>query len=394
MRVTVLTPDLSGNCTGRAWLLARLLAERFEVELVGPTFRDDVWAPLAGGTLPVTAVPFGYEARHALRMGRIAEAIRGDVVVASKPLATSYGVALGHRRRAGTPVVLDIDDWESGFCTQRWRSLGPLGRLRYLASSVVRPHASLSLVNARRFEARAVEADALTVSNRFLQRRFGGELIWHVRELERFDPERQDPAATRARFGIPTTRRVVTFLGTITPYKGLELLVDAIAALGRDDTTLWLIGAGEDDAIVDYARERLGDALLATPPQPLDLAPQLLAAADVVVVPQPRNPATVGQMPAKLFDAMAAGRPTVATDVSDVAEVLGEGGWVVPPGDSGALAAAIGEALADPERAARRGALARARAGERYGWQAMRAVAVDAVLRAAKQPVESPVERG
>ena len=66
-------------------------------------------------------------------------------------------------------------------------------------------------------------------------------------------------------------------------------------------------------------------------------------------------------IPNALLEAMAAARPCVATRVGGNAEVLEDGrtGWLVPPQDPGALAAALEEALSRPDEAARRGAAAR-----------------------------------
>ncbi len=66
---------------------------------------------------------------------------------------------------------------------------------------------------------------------------------------------------------------------------------------------------------------------------PFDDVPQYLEAADVVVVPQRDTTDTRGQVPAKLFDAMALGRPLVSTRVSMIPEVIEGCGLLTPPGD-------------------------------------------------------------
>jgi len=78
-------------------------------------------------------------------------------------------------------------------------------------------------------------------------------------------------------------------------------------------------------------------------------------------------------IPNALLEAMAAGRPSVATAVGGTPEVLddGETGWLVPPGDPAALARALGEALGDPREAERRGAAARHAVETRMGIDAM-----------------------
>src|SRR5947199_7273532 len=82
---------------------------------------------------------------------------------------------------------------------------------------------------------------------------------------------------------------------------------------------------------------------------PFDEVPNYLVAADLVAVPQRATSDTVGQVPAKLFDAMALGRPIVSTSVSMIPEILDGCGVVVAPGDVFVLAAAIRRLLVQPD---------------------------------------------
>jgi glycosyltransferase involved in cell wall biosynthesis len=101
--------------------------------------------------------------------------------------------------------------------------------------------------------------------------------------------------------------------------------------------------------------------------------PRYLVAADVVAVPQRATTDTLGQVPAKLIDAMALARPVVSTAVSMIPEMLAGCGRVVAPGDVAALADAIRDLLAHPAEAAALGAAARRRCEERYSFRAARA---------------------
>src|SRR5919197_4381470 len=148
------------------------------------------------------------------------------------------------------------------------------------------------------------------------------------------------------------------FLGTPRAYKGVDDLVEAVGLLGPG-VVLALVGADRDRAAarrwatLPHVRV-LGEV-------PFDDVPRYLVAADVVAVPQRATTDTVGQVPAKLFDAMALGRPIVSTAVSMIPEILDGCGLVVPPGDPGALAAAIRRLLERPGEARELGASARQR---------------------------------
>ena len=46
MKISILTPNFSENCFGRAWLLAKLLQPHFDIEMIGPAFGNGIWEPL------------------------------------------------------------------------------------------------------------------------------------------------------------------------------------------------------------------------------------------------------------------------------------------------------------------------------------------------------------
>ena len=361
MKVSVLAADLSDNATGRADLLARLLSARYDVEVVGPRFGADVWMPAREGAIAQRSVRAGRYPGFARRIPALLDLVDGDVIVASKPRATSFGLGLLARARRRRPLVLDIDDWEIGFFSRS----GPWGRIGR-ALNVANPNGLPWTWLAEKLVSRA---DAITVASRFLERRFGGTLLPHVRDTEAWDPGRYDRAATRRRLGVDG-EKVVMFLGTPRGHKGVDDLVEAVGSLGPG-VILALVGV---DAARSGAQRWSAPAYVrVTGEIPFDDVPRYLIGADVVVVPQRDTMDTVGQVPAKLFDAMALARPIVSTSVSMIPEILEGCGVVVEPGNVGALAGAIKRLLDNPVDAADLGRRARERCESRYSFRVARA---------------------
>lgn len=360
-RISVLCFDVSDNATGRAELLARLLMPRYDVTVVGPQFGATLWAPARESPVTYRSLPGARYPAFAGRIGELVRLVDGDVIVASKPRATSYGVGLLARARRRRPLLLDIDDWEVGFF-YRSGVWGRVGRFVNVANPNGLPWTWL-------MERLVRLADATTVASRFLERRFGGVLVPHVRDTESWDPARFDRAAARAKLGIDAGK-VVMFLGTPRGHKGVDDLVDAVGQLGGD-VTLAIVGADLDGAAARRWRERPFVRLYGT--IPFDDVPRYLIAADVVAVPQRATSDTEGQVPAKLFDAMALARPIVSTSVSMIPEILDGCGIVVPPDDPAALARSIRHLVDHPDEAARLGGRARQRCEERYSFTSARA---------------------
>lgn len=143
------------------------------------------------------------------------------------------------------------------------------------------------------------------------------------------------------------------------PKKGLDVLVAALRLLRERGAALPPVLAYSDAAGLDGVEVR-----------PLAPHPEVLAAirgARLFVLPCRVAPdGDRDGIPVVLLEALAAGVPVVTTPVSGIPEVVDEAvGWLVPPDAPEALAAAIAEALSDPEEARRRGARGPARLVER-----------------------------
>ena len=362
MKISVLCFDVSANAAGRADLLARLLLPLGSVEVIGPRSGPGVWEPVASGPVRYTSVPVRRMPGFIATMADLARRADGDLIYASKTRLASAGVGYLTRVAGRRPLLLDIDDWEVGFYL-RSGFCGTVGRALNLGNPSGLPWTWLC-------ERLTALADGVTVASRFLQRRFGGTLIPHVRDTDAWKPGRADAADGRRLLGVGD-KRVVMFLGTPRGYKGLDDLAAAVASLGRADVALAVVGVSAESAAGQRILGRCPGAAL-VPWVPFDQVPTLLSAADVVAVPQRETPDTVGQVPAKIFDAMALGRPVVSTRVSMIPEILDGCGLIVEPGDVSGLASAISRLLDGPAEAEALGARARERCVERYSFQAAR----------------------
>jgi glycosyltransferase involved in cell wall biosynthesis len=171
-----------------------------------------------------------------------------------------------------------------------------------------------------------------------------------------------------AEFGLATNGRIVGSAGRLAPQKGFDVLLDALSLLGRTDVQLLLFGRGKEEAHLRTKAVRLGPERYIRLAGYRDDLPRLLGALDLYV-----QPSRFEGMPHAVLEAMAAGCPIVATSVDGIRDLIQDGchGWLVPPDDATALAAAMNAALGDPREARRRGAAAQARARADFGTEAI-----------------------
>lgn len=157
----------------------------------------------------------------------------------------------------------------------------------------------------------------------------------------------------RRLLGLPREGAVFLFFGLVREYKGLDLLIEALAGLPVERPWTCVV-AGEfyqsrrpyEERIAELglgARIRIEDRFI-----PPDEAPRYFAAADVTVLPYHR--ATQSGVAALSFEMR---RPVLTTAVGSLPEVIVEGrnGWLVPPGDVRALTARLAGFVEDRGRA-------------------------------------------
>jgi glycosyltransferase involved in cell wall biosynthesis len=223
---------------------------------------------------------------------------------------------------------------------------------------------------ARQVDTVIVNADALRVEGEQLGMRCRWRLLQNGIDTERFTVGAAG-ARARAAVGLDHARPVVGTVGRLEDRKGHDQFLNAIrrlAATGNGTSPQGLIvGDGPLRAALEAHAAALGPAgRVRFTGTVADVRP-LLAAMDVFVLPS-----WAEGMSNALMEAMAAGRPVVATAVGGNTEVVSDGktGVLVPPGDPDAIARAVDELLRDPDRATRLGAAARDDVTRRFGARA------------------------
>lgn len=185
-------------------------------------------------------------------------------------------------------------------------------------------------------------------------------------DIGRFRPG-LDGSAVRRRHSIAPGERVVLFVGRLTHHKGVDYL---IRAAGHFPHGCRLLIAGDGPlrpSLAELAHRAKGRVLFAGAVSE-EALPSYYAACDVLVLPSVSRLEAFGIV---LLEAMASGKPVIATDMPGMREVVDDGveGYLVRPFDSDDIAKHVRRLLAEPEAAARMGVRGREKVEEKYSWR-------------------------
>jgi len=377
LKISILVSDLSQAGAGRwggavrTFLLAQALTQLgHEVEILGFSFGKP--PDPSQSKYPMVCVP-GINYPGFFRSAQtLLKSIQGDILYALRPKPTSFGLALLKKLQRRCPVILDIDDWElSWHGGDQWRyrpSLKQFGR------DILKPEGALRMPDhplyLKWMENQVSLADAVTVHTRFLQDRFGGVYVPNGKDTTLFNPQNYNPEVSRERYGL-SDYRVLMFPGAPRPYKGIEDVLLALDQLNQPDLRVVIIGGSPYDDYDRRLQERWGRWIIQIPKLPYEKMPEVVSAAHVVVVPQRNTPAALAQFPLKLTDAMAMGKPVLASNVGDLPEILGETGYLVDPESPDQIASQINTIFTHLDLANEKAQKSRQRCMDHYSIQSM-----------------------
>jgi len=289
----------------------------------------------------------------------------------AKPVSSSLSIArvaaAALRFRPSIIHANDMPSYQPGGCAARLLGVPVVTHLRFPDGRegyrwFFRPSFSMAIFISESFRAEALqEAPDVFPPER-------ATVVYDAVERPRqwTDTER---AAQRERLGLPADRPVVAITGQVAEVKGVWEFVEAASRLRDTSAVFAVLG---DDLRTQGAVRREMEARVAA----LGLAdrftflgfrgdaPELVQAFDIVAVPSRVEPFGLASL-----EAMAAGRPVVASRVGGIPEVVRheQEGLLVPPRDPEALAAGIARLVANPAERTALGERGRQRAEHTFG---------------------------
>lgn len=289
---------------------------------------------------------------------------RADVVVVSSPTFFSVFSAWALARCKRASLVVEVRDL--------WPAI-------FVELGVFRNHRLIRLLESLELWAYRAAAAVVVVTEGFrddLIRRGVPEAKVHVvpngADLERFGGDVADDAA-RARLGAGPGDTLVLYIGAHGISHGLEAVADAAAKLTGERIHFAFVGEG---AAKDRLEARVRDLRLTNvtlhPGVAREEVPRFLAGADICLVPLRDVALFSSFIPSKMFEYLAASKAVIGSVRGEPARILeAAGAVVVGPEDPGALADAVRDLAADPERRAAMGRQGRAYVAQHYDRKAL-----------------------
>ncbi|NMG19330.1 glycosyltransferase family 4 protein [Brasilonema bromeliae] len=372
MKFSLIVSDLSGGGSVRAFLLAQVLKKlNHEVEIIGFLFGKELYAIPPNG-IKIVSIPGKNYPEFFSYSRQVLEKIDGDIIYAVKPKVTSFGLSLLKKISSRRPLLLDMDDWElSWYGGMNWKYRPSL---KQFARDILKKDGALRFPDHPLYiqwmESLVQKADAVTIDTQFLKERFGGIYLPNGKDTAMFDPSMYDSKASRIRYDLDDYR-ILMFPGAPRPHKGVEDVLMALDRLNQSDLRLVIVGGSPYDDYDDKLIQRWGRWIIKLPKCPVEVMPEVVAAAHIVVVPQRDTIIARAQFPLKLTDGMAMAKPVLSTRVGDIPEILDETGYLIDPGSPEQIAEQIDFIFENLESANERGLKARERCIKKYSLETM-----------------------
>lgn len=364
-KISVIVPDLSSQGTTRGYIIAQGLQKLgYQVNIFGFLYGEHIY-PDAPYSLPITyfhGVNLPSFIKTALNF---MTEIDGDILYVIKPQLSSFGMGLIKAWRSKKPIILDIDDWEMGsFGGDDWQYQGSLINDIFDSNSELKkPQYPLYI----KWLEKAIEkVNAITLTSRFLEYRYGGTYLPNVKDTDLFDPSNFDSIAIREKYGL-SDHKLLMFTGTPKEDQGLEDIFTALDILNQDDLKLVLVGGNKNQSsYVNTLIDKWRRWIIQIPSQAFDEMPEFIAMSHIIMVTPRESLTTIAKFPLELIEGMTMAKPVIATKVGEISNILQDTGYLIEPQCPNAIAEKIKEIFANYAQAEIKGNLARQRCIKNY----------------------------
>lgn len=331
-KLAICSYSLSNNAAGRAITLAQLYENTgYDVEIIGsvfPKFGSEVWEPLEKQTIPKHFFQAKKNYLYILQAFWFVLRHRYSIVHLSKPRFPNIVLGLFYKGIWNSKIIIDIDDEELAFNkkteiidVKESLNSGKIPKLKNITDGY---WTGFGVGCVKYF-------DAITVSNPALQKKYGGIIIPHVRDENKFIPSAEKKNMMRRKLGISSDIKVVLFFGTPKRHKGLIETARVLSQIEVEQKVLFLIvGSFQDKSLKDELLSISGVRYKFLENQLYEDVANIVSVGDICVLMQDKDSKVAEyQLPAKLIDALAMGL-TVLLSVTPATQFLADDGVVIP----------------------------------------------------------------
>ena len=184
-------------------------------------------------------------------------------------------------------------------------------------------------------------------------------------DMKLFDPNRVTGTEIRSKYGVRNGEKLCVYAGRVEEVAGAETILETAKLLQHEKKIKFMIvGEGNPDMVNKLSK---CSNIILPGRVPKEDIPKYLAAADCVFVPFPDNVACHGISPLKLFEALAMGKPVVASAISGIKEaVYDDPNVILVSNDPNRWAAAVLELIEDGEKLSQKGQNSREAVRQKY----------------------------
>lgn len=152
-------------------------------------------------------------------------------------------------------------------------------------------------------------------------------------DFERFNPSREDPNYIREKYNISKDDLVLFFMGWIYEFSGLKEVVSELSKIKNSYPNMKILIVGEGEyypQLRDFVETSgMTNEVILTGKRPYEEIPQLIAAADICLLPAYNNVIMRDIVPIKMYEYLAMHKPVISTKLSGVFKEFGYNGGVI-----------------------------------------------------------------